>query len=169
MNLLNDLSSSVKLPDLGFNNFLVFSTWAYKDDIQATEDGEWPGFGEKAGSGELELLSEYVARVNLSIWVSWLHTCFCRGRQGDGEGRGEATRDLIRKYGSPLACLFTKLPESCLLLFPYSLQSHPPSNLSYFLLSKALVCQLSYKSQYLRTRWCFRVIRTSSPDPSFYR
>lgn len=57
MNLPYELSSSVELPDLGFNNFLVFSTRAYEDDIQATKDGEWSGWGKKVRGGNLELPS----------------------------------------------------------------------------------------------------------------
>ena len=55
------------------------------------------GVVERQGSGKLELPSGQVARVNLSIWVSWLHTCLFSWRQRDGEGRGEAARDLIEK------------------------------------------------------------------------
>ena len=49
------------------------------------------------------------------------------------------------------------------------LHSYALSHLSHFPLSMAFVCQLSYKSQCLRTQWCFRVTRNSSTDSSFYR
>lgn len=48
-----------ELLDLGFNNFLVFSIWVYKDDVEVTKDGEWLGCGEKVRVGELVLLLEW--------------------------------------------------------------------------------------------------------------
>lgn len=50
------------------------------------------------------------------------------------------------------------LPAACLLLLLYSLHPHQVYNLFYFLLSKTLLDQLSYTSQYFRTRWRVRVI-----------
>ena len=44
------------------------------------------------------------------------------------------------------------------------LHPRPLSRLSHFPLSMAFVCRLSHKSQCLRTQWCFRVTRSSSPD-----
>lgn len=163
MNLLNGLSSSVELPDLAFNNFLLFSTWAYKDDIQATEDAEWPGYCEKVGAGSR---SCHRNRWHVSTHPSASLGCIpVFAAEDKGIKRGEV-KWLGMKLGNRQSLtvealwpdFLQSLPAACLLLLLYSLHPHQVYNLFYFLLSKTLLDQLSYTSQYFRTRWRVRVI-----------
>lgn len=139
MNLLNELSSSVKLPDVALKTSWVL----VPEPIKMIYKPQWMQSGQgwvKIQRGEVGHAMELVEQVKPSIWVSWLHTCHCNWKQRDGVERGEAKRKEARstaKLGYRASAFYFYKPRSCLSCL------HPTAFLCLFRISASLFSRVT--------------------------